>query len=49
VMHDGLLASIEDGQVRAATFDDLYPAEIRERVIAAESNSPRPNSDRRSS
>src|SRR6476646_1494523 len=31
------------GQARVATFDDLYPAEIRERVIAAESNSPRPN------
>jgi 3-octaprenyl-4-hydroxybenzoate carboxy-lyase len=37
VVHDGLLASIEDGRARAATFDNLYPAEIRERVIAAES------------
>jgi UbiD family decarboxylase len=38
VLHDGLLASIEDGQARAATFDNLYPQEIRERVLAAESN-----------
>jgi 4-hydroxy-3-polyprenylbenzoate decarboxylase len=38
VVHDGLLASIEDGQARPATFDSLYPAEIRERVLAAESS-----------
>jgi len=38
VLHDGLLASIEDGQARAATFDNLYPQEIRERVLAAETN-----------
>jgi len=37
-----LLAAIEDGQARPATFDDLYPAEIRERVLAAE---PRPAVD----
>jgi hypothetical protein len=38
VVHDGLMASIEDGQARAATFDNLYPADIRERVLAAETN-----------
>jgi UbiD family decarboxylase len=38
VVHDGLLASIEEGQARAATFDSLYPPEIRERVLAAESH-----------
>jgi 4-hydroxy-3-polyprenylbenzoate decarboxylase len=38
VLHDGLLASIEDGQARAATFDNLYPQEIRERVLAAETD-----------
>jgi UbiD family decarboxylase len=38
VLHDGLLASIEDGQARAATFDNLYPQEIRDRVLAAETD-----------
>jgi UbiD family decarboxylase len=38
VVHDGLMASIEDGEARAATFDNLYPQEIRERVLAAETN-----------
>ena len=36
VVHDGLLAALEDGEARPATFDSLYPAEIRERVLAAE-------------
>jgi UbiD family decarboxylase len=35
VVHDGLLP-VGNGKVRPATFDDLYPAEIRARVIAAE-------------
>jgi hypothetical protein len=34
VGHDGLLASIEDGRTPPATFDILYPPEIRERVLA---------------
>jgi UbiD family decarboxylase len=38
VLHDGLLASIEDRQALPATFDNLYPSEIRERVLAAESH-----------
>jgi UbiD family decarboxylase len=37
VVHDGLLAALEDGEARPATFDSLYPAELRERVLAAES------------
>jgi hypothetical protein len=37
VVHDGLLTALEDGEARPATFDSLYPAELRERVIAAES------------
>lgn len=32
VLHDGLLTSIEDGSARPATFEALYPPEIRERV-----------------
>ena len=36
VVHDGLLPPV-DQRARAATFDSLYPAEIRERVLAAES------------
>jgi UbiD family decarboxylase len=39
VVHDGLLATLEDGEARPATFDSLYPAELRERVLAAESSS----------
>ena len=39
VVHDGLLPPVGDGRARPATFDSLYPPEIRERVIAAESNS----------
>src|ERR1700759_4995868 len=37
VVHDGLLAALEDGEARPATFDCLYSAELRERVLAAES------------
>ena len=37
VVHDGLLPPVGDGRVRPATFDTLYPPEIRERVLAAES------------
>jgi len=40
-----LLASFEDGQARAATFDNLYAQEIRERVLAAETN-PAPTAGR---
>jgi 4-hydroxy-3-polyprenylbenzoate decarboxylase len=36
VVHDGLLGSIEDGRALPATFDNLYPPDIRERVLAAE-------------
>ena len=39
VVHDGLLDSIEDGHALPATFDNLYPPEIRERVLAAEPRS----------
>jgi hypothetical protein len=28
--------TVEDGEARPATFDSLYPAELRERVLAAE-------------
>ena len=38
VVHDGLLTTLEDGEARPATFDNLYPADIRERVLAAESH-----------
>ena len=38
VLHDGLMPPVEDGQARAATFNNLYPPEIRRRVLAAESN-----------
>jgi UbiD family decarboxylase len=38
VVHDGLLPPVEDPPVRSATFDNLYPREIRERVLAAESS-----------
>jgi UbiD family decarboxylase len=37
VLHDGLLPPVGDGRARPATFDTLYPPEIRERVLAAES------------
>jgi hypothetical protein len=37
VVHDGLLPPVGDGRARPATFDTLYPPEIRERVLAAES------------
>jgi phenylpyruvate tautomerase PptA (4-oxalocrotonate tautomerase family) len=37
VVHNGLLTNLEDGEARPATFDSLYPAELRERVLAAES------------
>jgi 3-polyprenyl-4-hydroxybenzoate decarboxylase len=37
VIHDGLLTTLEDGEARPATFDSLYPAELRQRVLAAES------------
>jgi UbiD family decarboxylase len=39
VVHDGLLPPVGDGRARPATFDTLYPPEIRERVLAAESRS----------
>jgi UbiD family decarboxylase len=38
VVHDGLLATEGGHRPRPATFDSLYPAEIRERVLAAESS-----------
>lgn len=38
VVHDGLLRPSEMEGARPATFDSLYPDEIRARVIAAESN-----------
>jgi 4-hydroxy-3-polyprenylbenzoate decarboxylase len=38
VPHDGPLPAPADPRVRPATFDPLYPAEIRERVLAAESS-----------
>jgi 4-hydroxy-3-polyprenylbenzoate decarboxylase len=37
VLHDGLLPPPEDDRVRTATFDSLFPADLRSRVIAAES------------
>lgn len=37
VVHDGLLPPVEDPRVRPATFENLYPAELRARVVAAES------------
>jgi hypothetical protein len=37
VVHDGLLPSTADGRALPATLHSLYPAEIRERVPAAES------------
>jgi UbiD family decarboxylase len=36
VVHDGLLPALEEGRARPATFETLYPPEIRERVLAAE-------------
>ena len=36
VVHDGLLPAVGDGTAHPATFDTLYPPEIRERVLAAE-------------
>ncbi|MGC2342730.1 MAG: hypothetical protein WA630_01735, partial [Mycobacterium sp.] len=38
IVHDGLLTTLEDGEARPATFDNLYPAELRQRVLAAESS-----------
>jgi 4-hydroxy-3-polyprenylbenzoate decarboxylase len=39
VVHDGLLPAPADPRVRPATFDSLYPADIRKRVLAAEASS----------
>jgi UbiD family decarboxylase len=39
VVHDGLVDAIEDGHALPATFDNLYPPEVRERVLAAEPRS----------
>jgi len=39
VVHDGLLPPAGDGRAHPATFDTLYPPNIRERVLAAESRS----------
>jgi 4-hydroxy-3-polyprenylbenzoate decarboxylase len=39
VVHDGLLPPMASERARPATFDSLYPPEIRARVIAAESRS----------
>ena len=39
VVHDGLLPPVGDGRSHPATFDTLYPPEIRERVLAYESRS----------
>ncbi len=36
-IHDGLLPEMEDERVRPATFENLFPADLRARVIAAES------------
>jgi hypothetical protein len=41
VVHDGLLPSMKSGCERPATFANLYPREIRARVIAAEISSNR--------
>jgi 4-hydroxy-3-polyprenylbenzoate decarboxylase len=41
VVHDGLLPASHRDSVRPATFDSLYPEEIRARVIAAESQATR--------
>jgi hypothetical protein len=38
-VHDGLVDAIEDGHALPATFDNLYPPEIRERILAAEPRS----------
>ncbi len=40
VVHDGLLPPVGDGRAVPATFENLYPPEIRERVLAAESATP---------
>jgi 3-polyprenyl-4-hydroxybenzoate decarboxylase len=37
VIHDCLLPPIEDEHVRPATFDNLYSAALRSRVVAAAS------------
>jgi UbiD family decarboxylase len=37
VVHDGLLPPVADPRVRPATFDNLYPTELRARIVAAES------------
>jgi 4-hydroxy-3-polyprenylbenzoate decarboxylase len=43
VAHDGLLPPVGDGRAHPATFDSVYPPEIRERVLAAESSAtPKP-------
>jgi hypothetical protein len=42
VLHDGLLPPVTDPRVRPATFDNLYPPEIRERILAAELKTPAP-------
>ena len=34
VVHDGLLPPVGDGRAHPATFDTLYPPQIRERVLA---------------
>jgi UbiD family decarboxylase len=39
VVHDGLLPPVGDGRAHPATFDTLYPPEIRERVLAHVSRS----------
>jgi len=38
VVHDGLLSPVGDERPRPATFDSLYPPEIRERVLVDEAN-----------
>ncbi|BBX63615.1 UbiD-like decarboxylase [Mycobacterium saskatchewanense] len=38
VVHDGLLPAEGDGRPRPATFATLYPPEIRERVVAAQTS-----------
>jgi hypothetical protein len=36
VVHDGLLPPVGDGRAHPATFESIYPRELRERVLAAE-------------
>ena len=40
VVHDGLLPPVGDERAVPATFENLYPPEIRERVLAAQSATP---------